>query len=61
METKENKNTISFHIDSYPDEILKLEKGFFWYKGKKIKDIKKAYERFCKWLESSEKNINLNQ
>ena len=52
MEFMENKtdNTLCFTLNDQPEEILKLEKGFFWYRGRKIKDINNVYGRFCKFI-----------
>ncbi len=51
---REEDNAIRFLVDGSPENTLKLENGFFWYRGEKIEDINFAYERFCKWLEKSE-------
>jgi hypothetical protein len=49
---KNSNSKISFSLNN-KDEILVLEKGWFWYKGNKIADINEAYEKFCNWLNRS--------
>lgn len=52
------KRTVLFTSEGEPEEILKLEEGWFWYHGEKIEDVNKAYERFCNWLTKQENNYN---
>ena len=57
--TSDNKpNEITFIVDNRPEETLKLSEGWFWYRGKKIKDIEQAYERFTAWLRFAEKETS---
>jgi hypothetical protein len=58
FEIRSSDNKISFSLDNKKDEILVLEKGWFWYKGNKIEDINEAYEKFCNWL-NREMNVKL--
>jgi hypothetical protein len=32
------------------DEVIVLEKGYFYYRGERIDDINQVYERFVEWL-----------
>jgi len=41
-------NAITFHTGDFYE--LKLEKGYFWYRGERIEDINQAYEKFCDWI-----------
>ena len=40
----------------HSEEILRLEKGKFFYKGKEIEDINKIYERFSEWMDLAEED-----
>ena len=42
--------SFTFFIDG--DPTLRLEKGFFHYRGEKIEDIHQAYERFRGWMDA---------
>jgi hypothetical protein len=52
------KRTVFFNTDGEPTETLKLEEGWFWYRGEKIEDVNNVYERFCNWLSKQENNYN---
>lgn len=44
---------IIFHVSSKKEkniEMFRLSKGYFYFKGEKITDTKKVYEKFSKWL-----------
>ena len=47
---------ISFYSDEEGKnkEIMKLEKGSFFWKGEEVKDVNKIYERFSEWMNKSE-------
>lgn len=47
--------SVSFYPKEHEEPILKLEKGYFWYRGEKIEDAKNAYERFTEWLTNVER------
>lgn len=47
LQTIEEKS-ISFYTGS--EVVIRLEKGYFWYKGERIEDIHKVYDRFNEWL-----------
>lgn len=36
------------------EELIRLEKGKFFWKNKEVKDEKKIYERFDQWLMQAE-------
>jgi hypothetical protein len=37
-------------------EVLKISKDGFYYKGERVEDINKIYERFSEWMNLAEKN-----
>jgi hypothetical protein len=37
-------------------EVIRIEKGKFFWMGKEVKDINKIYERFSKWMTLAEKS-----
>jgi hypothetical protein len=47
-------NTITFSLRDQPEETMKLENGWFWYRGEKIEDIHKVYERMVYFLNRAE-------
>ena len=47
-EEKQDRPRITFTDGK--EEVMILEKGFFFYRGEKIRDTNQAYERFCEWL-----------
>jgi hypothetical protein len=55
-----DENTIKFFVDNQKKEIIKISKGEFYFRGKKVKDIHKVYERFNDWLKLTE-NPNLKE
>ena len=48
--------TIQFCEPGTTEADLVLREGYFVYRGEKIEDIHKAYERFVEWLSSVEHN-----
>ena len=42
-------DTITFGLKGTPD-IIKIEKGTFYWKGKPVEDEHEVYERFNEWL-----------
>lgn len=46
------QNSIHFFIGA--EIVIKLEEGYFWYKGERIEDVHKVYERFTEWLKQAE-------
>jgi hypothetical protein len=36
-------------------EVLKISKDGFYYKGERVEDINKIYERFSEWMNLAEK------
>ena len=40
-------------------ELIRLEKGKFFWKGKEIKDTNKIYERFSEWMAMAEKDLKI--
>ncbi len=53
------ENSIIFSVNgALPEEYLRLEKGYFWYRGEKIEDIHQVYERFSEWLTKAEMTQN---
>lgn len=41
-------HTITFKIDE--EEIIKITKGRFYWKGKEVEDARQVHERFSEWL-----------
>lgn len=50
--TKEKDVSLSFSVHN--KEIMRLEKGKFFWKGQEVKDVNKIYERFSKWMDMAE-------
>lgn len=42
--------SIIFECGNPAEELIRLSKGKFFWKGKEVKDINKIYERFNEWL-----------
>lgn len=61
IELKEKSNIIFSIGEDLPEEYLKLESGYFWYRGEKIVDVENAYDRFCLWLKTAEKKVERNE
>ena len=38
------------------EEVLRLEKGKFFYMGQEVKDVNKIYERFSEWMSLADKD-----
>jgi len=55
-----NKMIFSIEEDGKFEEVLKLEKGKFIFKGEEVKDVNKVYERFCEWMSSVDKKGSVN-
>ena len=49
----EPENGIIFHAPNNV-EVIRLENGNFYYKGKMVADTEEAYKRFCEWLQDAE-------
>jgi hypothetical protein len=47
------ENTIIWH-DSKAEEMLRLSKDGFFYKGEKVDDINDVYTRFTEWMNNVE-------
>jgi len=58
VDTNRKKNII-FGVSRPGEEgkMIKLEEGKFFWKGEEVKDTKKIYERFCKWMDCAEKSV----
>lgn len=37
-------------------EMIRLEKGKFFWKAKEVKDVNKIYERFSEWMKLAEQS-----
>ncbi len=37
-------------VSAETEELIKLAKGKFYWKGKEVKDVNKIYERFSQWM-----------
>ncbi|MEK6882176.1 MAG: hypothetical protein AABY22_21340 [Nanoarchaeota archaeon] len=46
---------IVFNAGEPMQEIIKLTPEYFYYKGKKVRDINKIYQRFSEWMNLAEK------
>lgn len=55
---KPNNSKIIFNLGNQTKELIRLEKGKFFWKGKEIKDVNKIYERFSEWMNMAEKINN---
>lgn len=57
LELHNQVQKISFHVGKPPhtEEIMKIEKGKFFWKGEEVEDRYEVYERFNEWLTLSEK------
>ena len=42
------------------DEIIKIDKEGFFYKGERVEDVYNIYERFNEWLTNARKVDNLD-
>lgn len=51
---KDNSDNIIFLSGDPGEEIIKLSKGKFYYKGESVDDINSVYERFNEWLSIAE-------
>jgi hypothetical protein len=51
---KDEANTIKFFAESGGEEILRVSKGGFFYKGQRVDDVHEVYERFNEWLTQAE-------
>lgn len=47
-------NNIIFYIND-KEEIIRLSKDGFYYKGEKVEDKYQVYERFNEWLKNQER------
>lgn len=51
----EKSRSIIFSAGEPSEEMIRLEPGKFFWKGKEVKDINKIYERFSEWMTFAEK------
>lgn len=57
-EIKNNEVNNIIFFDKYPndkEEIIRLSKDSFYYKGEKVEDKYQVYERFNEWLKNQER------
>jgi len=43
-------NEIKFCLENGKEEVLRITKGSFYYRGEKVEDVHNVYERFSEWL-----------
>ena len=48
---------LTFHLleEGKHVEVLKISKDGFYYKGERVDDVNKIYERFSEWMNLAEK------
>lgn len=51
---KAKKSEITFHIPEESEEMIKISKDGFYYKGERVDDTHNVYERFNDWLKKAE-------
>ncbi len=45
----------NLQVDGKNVEVLKISKDGFYYRGERVDDINKIYERFSEWMNLAEK------
>lgn len=57
IEFKAPKNSITFQLDSEsPKEVMRIEKGKFYFKGEEIEDIHNVYDKVNWFFDKSKEN-----
>jgi len=60
LETKSvQENTLRFYAKQ--EEIIKLSKGKFYFKGEEVEDKYQVYERFNEWLTLAENTATISK
>lgn len=48
-----SENTITFHLSNPPEEVIRISKDGFYWKGNLVENSIVIYERFKEWLDNS--------
>jgi hypothetical protein len=57
MEKIHTPDSSSIFFANDKEEVLRISKDGFYYKGERVDDIHNIYERFNDWLKLAEKSI----